>query len=228
MTRTRLRVRGRRGGELERFAYLPESVMESPALATAPHAALRVLAILLVGKAKERNGTLMCSDSYAARFGMTSHDTLHRSLELLERRSLIVVTRRAQRLRRFASLYAVTWWPVYYFHGQPLPKHEPASHAYLRWLPSEKDHSPRQSGDDTPTIGATPIVLHPDSSPFSGTLHPDYRGNSQSLGHGPRLSGSLGDAILKLMREQPHLQDSDVARACGVEISIVTSMRKRA
>jgi hypothetical protein len=197
VSRTREKAKGRRGGEKEPFAMLPESVLEHPSLATAPHAALRVLMILLMGKSKERNGTMMCSDSYATRFGMTSHDTLARSLELLESRGLIATTRRVQRMRRVAALYGVTWWPIYYRDGLPLPSPEPATYAYLNsnntptiGVKSELDSSPRLSGDDTPTIGVNGASHHPDLTPKSTFHHPDYRGNSKNLGAGGGDAGA--------------------------------------
>lgn len=218
---TRMKSKGRRGGEKEPFAMLPESVLQHPALATAPHAALRVLTVLLVGKSRERNGTMMCSDSYAARFGITSHDTLTRSLELLQQRGLIVITRRVQRMRRFAALYAVTWWPIFYRDGQPITTPEPATHGYRDW--TELDRSPRLSGDHAPTIGVMEAGHHPDLPPNSTNHHPDYRGNSENLGQGVDIDGRIG----KLITMQPHLTDGDVARAARTDIERVTRVRAR-
>ena len=96
--------------------------MEHPALATASHAAFRVLAIMLVGATPERNGRLMITDSYAAQFGLKSHDTLQRGREELEARGLIVCTRRVQRRMRWPALWAVTWWPINSRDGAPLDR----------------------------------------------------------------------------------------------------------
>ena len=194
MSRTREKAKGRKGGEAERFAYLPESVLQSTALATAPHAALRVLTILVIGKPKERNGTMMCTDSYAAKFGLNSHDTLHRSLVILEQRGLITTTRRAARLGKVPALFAVTWWPIYNRDGQPLQIPNDATHAYLEWT-DHPDHrgtagneqektSPRPSGDITPTIGAKSVNHHPVLTPKVANHHPDYRGHSNILVRG--------------------------------------------
>lgn len=136
MARTRERSKGRRGGEGERFAYLPESVLQSHACASMPHACLRILAILLVGKVKDRNGTLMCSEAYAAKFGITSRATVRRCLTELEARGLIERTRRVQPFRKAATLWAVTWWPITNRDGQPLDTPEPASHRYREWKAS--------------------------------------------------------------------------------------------
>jgi hypothetical protein len=262
MSRTRAKAKGRQGGESEPFALLPQSVMQSPALATAPHAAFRVLAILLSGKSRERNGTMMCSDSYAGTFGLSSHDTLYRSLQLLEERGLIVTTRRVQRMRRFAALYGVTWWPLYYRDGQPLTGPEPATHAYTNWslitptIGANKSNgkangagipSPRLSGDITPTIGAVSAVHHPDLTPKTAFVHPDYRGNSKNLGpvqrsaaasdpahtrmlvsRGTRNSddSSFDARILKLIIAQPHLPDGDIAKIMRADVGRVASIRQ--
>lgn len=169
--------------------------MEHPSLATAPHPCFRLLAILLVGNAKERNGTLMATDTYCAKFGMTSHGTVQRSREQLEQRGLIVCTRRVQRMKRWPALWAVTWWPIYYRDGQPINPPQPAPHTYLNWQPITPTRgvksragknaaadfpSPLPEGHITPTIGVQNAVHHPDLTPFSGFHHPSGRGDSRS------------------------------------------------
>ncbi len=174
--------------------------MRHPACATLPHAAFRVLCILVVGKAKHRNGTLACAESYAAEFGITSSDTLARALEELQARGLIEVTRRVQRLQRWPTLWAVTWWPIANRDGQPLAHPEPASHAYTKWIESDERRQQRESrrqaysdrrsngqagsrvsslrpsGHDTPTIGVETGAHHSDSTPKSTFHHSDGRG----------------------------------------------------
>jgi hypothetical protein len=201
MTHTRQKSKGRKGGESERFAYLPESVMQSPALASASHTAFRVLAILIVGKSKERNGTQMCSESYAARYGLKSHGTVHRALLELQDRQLIVCTRRVQKLKRFAALYGVTWWPIYYRDGQPLDHPEPVTHAYAQWqlvtpiarvmnIPKGKNRSPLLQGDNTPIAGVVKHSHHPYLTPKTTVHHPCGRGNSKILEGRPSLGGN--------------------------------------
>src|ERR1700733_2303448 len=201
---TRARAKGRRGGESDRFARIPEDVMQSEALATASHSAFRVLATLPVGKPRERNGTMMFSESYARTFGLTSHATLQRALKELQDRGLIVRTRRVQRLRRFAALYAVTWWPIYYRDGQPINPPEPATFAYATWKPDAHITpttgvngrtdagfcSPSPRGDHTPMARVIEGRDHPHLTPKSGVHHPHGEGNSKSLDGGaapPRL-----------------------------------------
>jgi hypothetical protein len=86
-----------------------------------------------MGNAEERNGTLMCTDAYAATFGIKSHGTVSRCLNLLKERGLIVCTRKGVRLRKIGALWAATWWPIYYREGSPLDRPEDPTHAYLTW-----------------------------------------------------------------------------------------------
>jgi hypothetical protein len=227
----------------EHFARIPKDVMLSAALASAPHAAFRVLAILLVGKTKESNGTMMCTDSHAAKFGLSSHDTLQRSLATLEQRGLIVVTRKVQRLRRFPALYAVTWWPIHNRHGQPVTPPDPATHEYRKWrftptigVTDVLDCSPRPSGDNTPTIGVEGSIHHPDLPSSLRLDHPDSRGHSKTLPQGPSASAAsrvggfcldLETRIEKLMTLQPHLPNGDVAKILHTEIERVARVRER-
>lgn len=203
--RTLEKSKGRRGGDREPFARLPESILQHPALATAPHAALRVLAILVCGYSQERNGVMMLSASYAETFGLTSHDTLTKSLRLLEVRGLITTTRKVQRLRRFSALYGVTWWPIWYRDGVKLDRPEPASHAYQAFIhPAHRDeHEPtfknspsRSPGQHIPLTGMKKRPHRPDLGPFQAAHHPAHRANSKNLEGGvaaataPRASNS--------------------------------------
>ncbi len=191
--------------EKEHFARIPESVMTSEALRTAPHAALRVLAILLMGKARERNGTMMCTDSYAEKFGMTSRETVYRSLRSLEERGVIVRTRQGMRLRKIPTLWAVTWWPIHYRDGQPLEFPEAATHAYLKWkntpiigvksASNQIDQPDRSAelhtdsrGTVTPMAGVNTPHLRTDFTPRSAQVHTDGREYSQSLGRAQRTA----------------------------------------
>lgn len=185
--RTREKSKGRKGGEREPFARLPESILRHHALATAPHAAFRVLAILVCGYSAERNGSMMLSFSYAEQFGLTSHDTLTKSLRLLEDRGLIVTTRKVQRLKRWSSLYAVTWWPIYYRNGVRLDWPEPATHKYESYAcpdyRDEQENPPSRSpGQDIPATGISEAPHRPDHGPFGPVDHPAHRGNSKNLG----------------------------------------------
>jgi len=193
--------------EKDPFARIPESVMLSEALMTAPHAAFRVLAILLMGKARERNGTMMCTDSYAEKFGMTSRETVYRSLQALEDRGVIVRTRQGMRLRKIPTLWAVTWWPIHYRDGQPLEFPEAATHAYLKWkntpmigvksasnqidqlgLPAELHTDSR--GTVTPMAGVSTPPLHTDFTPKSTQVHTDGREYSKSLARARRTGAA--------------------------------------
>lgn len=249
MAVTRARAKGRRGGEGERFAYLPESVLQSDAVRTLPHAAFKVLAILLVGRTRERNGTACCSDSYAARYGIMSHDTVRRALEELQARGLIVATRRVSRFKRHPTLYGVTWWPLVYRDGEVLTVPEPASHAYANWQPftptsgvtreaNENNCSPRPAGDITPISGVNAGSHHPDGVVKTAIHHPDQRGQSLDLGRGARstrrrrdvqsASVDLAGKVRRLIASAPHLTDRDIAhtlRQYSIDAAQVAAIR---
>jgi hypothetical protein len=230
MTPTRLRAKGRRGGEIEGFTFIPDHVMRSPALATANHASFRVLAILVVGKPKERNGTMACTDSYSARYGVHSHETVYRALGELKHRGLIVVTRQGLRMRKIPTLWAVTWWPVFYREGKPLDRPEEPTFDYQQWQPItptvgvEIESHTDSRGDVTPTNGVGPISLHPDLAGHTGLIHPDHRGYSKTLGVGG-LTGR-GDKVRRLMDLQPHLVDRDIAVITNEPIEFVQRIRQ--
>jgi hypothetical protein len=187
LTVERVVMSRKRSHDRDRFARIPVEVMQSPALMTAPHAAFRVLAILVAGNVKERNGTFACSDSYAATFGIASKDTLHRSLVELQKRGLIVPTRPGMKMRRWPTLWAVTWWPIYSRDGKPLDRPEDSTHAYTKWKPTGKNLHPDGRGQVTPTVGVREVELHPDSAGESTLSHPDSRGNSRSGSGGQRI-----------------------------------------
>ncbi len=235
MTVTRQRAKGRRGGEGERFAYIPESVLRSAAVCSLPHAAFKILAVLLLGRSKERNGTACCSCSYAEQFGIVSRDTVRRSLEELQERGLIVITRRVSPFKKHPTLYGVTWWPIYFRDGEPLASPEPATHAYLNWRPiapmvgAESDPDPdfrshRSSNTLAPMVGAEKGNHRTDGDVVTPKHRTDGRCKSLDLG-----SGTLRAQVEHLIREQPHLTDRDVARPFekfGVTETVVGRVRE--
>jgi DNA-binding transcriptional ArsR family regulator len=193
MGRTRLKAKGRKGGEVEHFARLPESVLTHPSLATAPHYVLRALAALVCGYSELQNGSMMLTDSYAKRFGFVSHDTLSKSLRLLEERGLIETTRRVSRRMKIATLYGVTWWEIHYRDGLKLDQPTPASHRYRSFVhpaargdePRDPElDSPRPTGDVTPPHGANGANHHPAGGVETTNHRPAPRGHSKNLGGG--------------------------------------------
>jgi hypothetical protein len=199
--RTRLKSKGRRGNEAEKFAYVPESVLRSMAGQTLPHAALKVLTILLVGRSRERNGTMCCSESYAAQFGVRSRDTVRRSLIELQQRGIIVVTRRVKAFKKWPTLFAVTWWPISYRDGEALSRPEDPTYDYLKWptttpatgveravtvdIPSH-----RWSDSLTPTTGVEKANHHTDGNAERLNDHTDDSGQSLDIpgAHSPSSS----------------------------------------
>lgn len=195
MGRTLSKAKGRRGGEAERFAFIPESLLTSEAGRTLPHAALKVLAILVLGRSKERNGTMCCSESYAMKFGINSRATVRRSLDELRARGIVTVTRRVTPFMKHPTLYAVTWWPIAYRDGEPLTTPEEPTLDYLNWRnvtpmtgveTSEpaifRSHPPRDSL--TPIAGVENVDHHTYGDTERPILHTHHRGKSLYLGSG--------------------------------------------
>jgi hypothetical protein len=228
MARSRKRA-SRGGAEGERFALLPESMLLSEAVTTGPPSLVHFLAMLVNGYPPERNGTMMATDAFAARFGFTSHETLQRCRNESLERGLIVRTRHGQRMRKVPTLWAVTWWPIAYRDGQPLLQPEPATHDYLRWkyTPSiggqQKNLHTGIRGSTTPTDGVNTPPLHPGFAVHSPDLHPDRRAYSENLGAGA-VNGR--DAkVHKLLVSLPHLPNSDIAKITREPIEFVQQVR---
>ena len=102
------------------------------------------------------------------------------------------MTQRVKKLKRFPTLWAVTWWPICYRDGQPLPQPQPASHAYTQWQadhsdgrskrkPASLDPSLRLSGSITPVVGVVDASHHSDLDPKTPSHHSDGRRNSYIL-----------------------------------------------
>lgn len=245
----RQKAKGRRGGEAERFAMLPESVMRSEAVATMSHPAFRVLAILLVGRSPPQNGRLCCSQTYARQFGLNSGDTLARALKELQQRGLIEVTRKVQRLKRFPTLYRVTWWANHNRDGNPLVPPEPPTHAYRDWQLTSPPHglngdegesfrSVRPTDDYSPPHGLMSASHQSDLTPEPALLQSVPRTQSLDIGarparrrtpsssSSPSSSTSLHSKVGKLVRALPHLPDGDIARMLGTDSMEVAKIRE--
>lgn len=229
MVRTRKRPQGRGGADGERFALLPESILLSEAITTGPPSLVHFLAMLVNGYPPDRNGTMMATDAYAAKFGFSSHDTLQRCRQAALERGLIVRTRHGQRMKRIPTLWAVTWWPVAYRDGEPLLQPEPATHDYLRWkyTPTVGGQSKNLHTDIrgtlAPTDGVKGTHLHPDFAVHSPDLHPDRRAYSRILVQG-QMNGR-GAKVQKLLVAQPHLLDADVAKITREPVEFVQQVR---
>lgn len=139
----------------ERFARIPDELMQTPAVMSLSHAAFKVLVILAIGarppgivrdRDPGRNGVQAITDSYARKYGLKSRDTVYRALrELLERR-LIVRTRDGHKSKTHFALYAVAWLRVTHRDGQPLAQTEAAPMGYLTWQePAKKRLLPNRS-----------------------------------------------------------------------------------
>jgi hypothetical protein len=135
-------VKGRLGSDGERFARMTESLLQCPAVTTLSHAAFRVLTVLTIGarapglnskKDSGRNGIQAITGTHARKFGFTGRDTVHRALNELLERGLIVKTRDGHKNKTHFALYAVAWLPITHRDGQPLDFPSPAPYGYLKW-----------------------------------------------------------------------------------------------
>lgn len=110
VTRKRLLLhKGRSGGDSDPFARLPVEVLQSPACATLPHAAHRVLVALAAQYSGRANGSLSLTRRTAATFGLGNPQTLGTSLAELEARGLIVRTRLGTRIPPRSAFFALGW-----------------------------------------------------------------------------------------------------------------------
>jgi hypothetical protein len=127
-------MRGRIGGESDRFAMIPLSVMQCEAATTIGHAAFRILAILATQYTGHNNGTLALTERFARSFGFRGRDTIYRSLRELESRNLIVCTRRGIRVKNVFTLYALGWRDIDFREGKRLETPEPCKKSlWLNW-----------------------------------------------------------------------------------------------
>jgi hypothetical protein len=140
-------VSGRRRSDSERFARIPDSLLQSPAVTSLSHAAFRVLVILAMGarppgivkdKDPGRNGVQAITDSHACKYGLNSRATVYRALDELLERHLIVKTRDGHKSKSHFALYAVEWLPITHRDGEVLGQAEAAPMQYLEWKDPER------------------------------------------------------------------------------------------
>jgi hypothetical protein len=131
----------------ERFARIPDSLMQSPAVMSLSHAAFRVLCVLAIGarppgiikdKDPGRNGVQAITDSHARKYGINSRQTVYRALDELLERNLIVRTRDGHKSKTHFALYAVAWLPITHRDGEPVAQTERAPMGYLDWKKPER------------------------------------------------------------------------------------------
>jgi hypothetical protein len=95
----------------ERYALIPEEVMEHESYHSQPDWARSVLFALAARYNGNNNGDLSLPFSEAKRLGISAQWKLYAGLRLLEKADLIQCTRRGrlERGTKLASLYALTW-----------------------------------------------------------------------------------------------------------------------
>jgi len=141
----RARATGRLGVEYgEKYALLPEEVLESAAYQALPDWAVRVLLALAVGAHQHNNGVLGLTYPMARKRGVNAQWKLYAGIKVLEATGLVVCTRRGHLSAgtKLPSLYALNWRGiakppehVEYDPGvgqSPLP-----SNAWSKWEPPD-------------------------------------------------------------------------------------------
>lgn len=171
-----------------------------------PLSAFKVMTILASQYSGKNNGTFACTEAWARKYGITGTDTVRRSLRDLEERGLIVRTRAGMKLRKWPTLYALTWQPLDNFDGQLVHPARAPTHRYLQWekyawdkkaqrfIPAEVH--PCGGGSVTPVAG----VKERDYTPIRTSEKANYTPTS-----GDTLDSGLGASV--------HNSDSRAAHA---------------
>jgi hypothetical protein len=250
VARTRARAKGRRGGEVEHFAKIPVSVLESEACKTLDHAAFKVLACLASGFSGRNNGTMAMTPRFAQRFGFKGRNTVYRSLADLVERGLLVQTRQGLKMKNVFALFALGWEDIHSRDGKLLEVPQPRNN--LRWLNwrapvptmgTDTNDSKINSGthhgyQPVPTMGTggtecvpTMGTRWPICVPTMGNTlrsRPPEGGSERSFSKlGERAPDpDLDVRILKLIRSQPHLPDGDIAKIMKADQMHVARLRQ--
>lgn len=93
-------------------AWLPNEVLQSQAYKELSSGAKNVLAAIAAQYRGDNNGDLSVAITVLAQYGITSPDTIWRSVMQLRKHRLIRLTRQGMKFRNTPSLYAVTWQPI--------------------------------------------------------------------------------------------------------------------
>lgn len=132
-----------RGG----YGSIPCEVISGPDWICLSLAAVKVLFILVSQYKGHNNGDLCATESVMSKYGISSPNTINRSLKELVARGLIAKTQNGYRGsdgRRRPSLYAVTWLPVDSIEDQQAGE----------WIPKIKGtHGPLRMTFNTPYVG---------------------------------------------------------------------------
>jgi hypothetical protein len=107
-----LRQKGRRGGDVETFALLPDEVLRSDAYKTSPYPARALLTVLAAQYRGYNNGSLTFTRETARAYGVTNPYMLIESFAELEARGLILATRHGTTTPPRSAMFALGWWKI--------------------------------------------------------------------------------------------------------------------
>lgn len=216
MGMTRLKAKGRRGGEAEHFARLPVWVMESEAVRSLDYAHCWLLACFAAGFRGRNNGALAMTPTFAARYGFTSKDTLYTGRRELLARGLIIETRQGWRgVKNHFALYALAWEDIHNREGKPLDVPEPRGpnvRRLLEWKPPTDSAQilPAERGNSFPASGQEDGRSLPASGLGGPVSVPPTGKTSRYLGGATDLAAArLADAMA-IARGSPGISATDL------------------
>lgn len=233
-------ARGRRAYATgERFAAIPLEVLESPAFAALTGTGVRVLLALAAQYRGANNGRLTLPLTAAQSLGIRSKDSLHRGLSELRDVGLIEVTEQGGLPPHGCSRYALTFRAIDPAEGAGLVA-SPPSHRWNGYTGErQRRQAPRRTNPREPSREdgenrTTAPTIGPHCPDHRTTRLPhwsDHRTTSPGLlvrSSDPSYISGGGDAerrVSKLVKVQPHLTDSEVARITHTDAMLVARVR---
>lgn len=166
------RLRGRSSSG--RFALLPQDVLKHPAVTSLSAAVFKVLVAVAAQYSGGNNGALALTRAMAREYGITSNDTLRRSLAILCSRRIIDCTDPGSHVPPRPARYSINWKPLNDTEWTRATR--TPSHAY-RTICDDLS-----AGHTGPTTGPT----NGSESPKKGVLGPAIGPNSENAGSGER------------------------------------------
>jgi hypothetical protein len=229
----------------ERYALLPEELIESDAYHALPDWARSVLVALACRYNGANNGNLSLTMSDARRLGVPAQWKLYAGLRVLELADLIQCTRRGrlEKGTKLCSLYALTWRGIDPCEGiefdagiKPIPI---PSHAWAKWTRPDDWADVLKAINRKNRGRKNPVTIRDGQ----GRITRDGAVNGKTASHvmdkgrrfiaPPMMDTSKNSPqgaakVRKAMAQFPLLGDSDIARISGTTPEFVWQVRQRA